>query len=213
LQPNHSTNVDAGLRAGYTMASQSRFANGTNRVLLLSDGVANTGVTVADQMLERVAEHRRQGIYLTTVGVGMGNHNDALLERLADRGNGQAIYVDRVEEARRVFVENLTGTLETVARDARIQVEFDSKKVLRYRLLGYENRAIADHRFRDDTVDAGEIGAGHQVVALYEIEPRPDVTGTLATVRLRWIQPEHGEAIEFEAQADLESAIADFDAA
>ncbi|HLU48061.1 MAG TPA: von Willebrand factor type A domain-containing protein, partial [Planctomycetota bacterium] len=140
LQPNHSTNVDAGLRAGYTMASQSRFANGTNRVLLLSDGVANTGVTVADQMLERVAEHRRQGIYLTTVGVGMGNHNDALLERLADRGNGQAIYVDRVEEARRVFVENLTGTLETVARDARIQVEFDSKKVLRYRLLGYENR-------------------------------------------------------------------------
>jgi Ca-activated chloride channel family protein len=213
LQPNRNTNVAAGLRLGYEMAVRHRFGGAQNRVILLSDGVANTGVTDPATMLANVEKERRDGVYLTTVGVGMGNHNDALLEQLADRGDGQCVYVDRLDEARRVFVENLTGTLEVVARDAKAQVEFDPERVIRYRLLGYENRGVADNAFRDNTVDAGEIGAGHEVVALYEIALRPGSSGPVAKVRLRYAQPEFGEVVEVERSVDTSNAVSAFESA
>jgi Ca-activated chloride channel family protein len=126
-----------------------------------------------------------------TIGFGMGNYNDVLMEQLADKGDGNHYYVDDLDEARRVFVENVTGTLQTIAQDAKIQVEFDSTRVLRYRLLGFENRDVADRDFRNDRVDAGEIGAGHEVTALYEVKLVPRAApGTLATVRLRYAKPE-----------------------
>jgi Ca-activated chloride channel family protein len=203
LHPQSSTNVADGLERGYRMAVENKIAGGSNRVILLSDGVANTGSVDPETITDRVRAQRERGIYLNTVGVGMGNHNDVLLEQLADRGNGQCVYVDRLEEARRVFVENLTGTLETIAKDVKIQVEFDPKRVLRYRLLGYENRDVADSAFRDNTVDAGEVGAGHEVTALYELklhEPSsPDaMTDRIATVRVRYLTVDHGEAVEYE---------------
>ncbi len=205
LEPRRNTNVDAGLTLGYQMAAANLVERGTNRVLLLSDGVANTGVTDVDGMLANVRAHRQRGIFLTCVGVGMGNHNDTLLEQLADRGDGQCVYVDRVEEARKVFVENLAGTLETIARDVKIQVEFDREKVLRYRLLGYENRAVADSAFRDDTVDAGEVGAGHQVTALYELKCAPSFAGRIATVRVRHLKVDSREPVELEHVVDTSS--------
>jgi Ca-activated chloride channel family protein len=180
------------------MAGSSFLKDGVNRVLLLSDGVANTGNVDPNTMLESVRGERERGIYLTCVGVGMGNHNDVLMETLADRGNGQCVYVDRIEEAQKAFVDNLTGTLEAIAKDVKIQVEFDPARVIRYRLLGYENRAIADSAFRDNTVDAGEVGAGHEVTALYEVKARPGDGGKLATVRVRYLTVEHGEAVEYE---------------
>lgn len=204
LEPRHNTNVAAGLQMGYQMAGAHILKDGSNRVILLSDGVANTGITDPNVMLEQIRKERERGVYLTCVGVGMGNLNDTLLEQLADRGNGHCVYVDRLEEARKVFVENLTGTLETIAKDVKIQVEFDPAKVIRYRLLGYENRAIADAAFRDNTVDAGEVGAGHEVTALYELKARPEGEGKtaeaeskLATIRVRYLTVDHGEAVEF----------------
>ncbi len=219
LVPAHSTNLDAGMTLGYRMAESAFRETASNRVILLSDGVANTGATDQVTILSNVSSQRAKGIYLTTVGVGMDNHNDALLEQLADRGNGSCVYVDRIEEARKVFVENLTGTLETVARDAKIQVEFNDDEVLRYRRLGYENRVLADRDFRDDTVDAGEAGAGQEVTALYEIKlRRPDdkagVTGRvdpLATVRVRYLTVEHGEAVEVEKKIEHGSLRDSFD--
>jgi Ca-activated chloride channel family protein len=163
--------------------------------VLLSDGVANVGATRAASLLARAAGAAADGIELTTVGVGMGNYDDVLLEQLADRGDGRYAYVDDVAAARRIFVEELAGTLETVAEEARAQVEFDPRAVERWRLLGYENRAIEDHRFRhDDSVDAGEIGAGHTVTALYEVtlvEALPP-DRPLAHLTLRWREPDSG---------------------
>jgi Ca-activated chloride channel family protein len=196
LEPRHNTNVAAGLKSGYQMAAAHLIPGGQNRVVLLSDGVANTGIVDPDAMLAAIRDERQRGIYLTCVGVGMGNHNDALLERLADQGDGQCVYLDRIEEARKIFVERLTGTLETVARKTKVQVEFDPAQVLTYRLLGYENRAIADGAFRDNSVEAGAVGSGQEVVALYELAAKPAAQGRLATVHLRYLTPEHGEAQE-----------------
>ena len=128
----------------------------------------------------------------------MGNYNDVLMERLADEGNGRYVYVDNLDEARRVFVENLTGTLQTLAADARVQVEFNPQVVSRYRLVGYENREIPDARFRDDSVDAGEIGVGHTVTALYEIKlkRKPKPRDQIGTVRLRYGSIARGETVE-----------------
>jgi Ca-activated chloride channel family protein len=196
LEPRQNTNVAAGLELGYQMAARHKLKDGSNRVILLSDGVANTGNVDPVSMTEKVRAEREQGIYLTCVGVGMGNMNDSLMETLADRGNGQCVYVDRIEQARKVFVENLTGTLEAIAKDAKIQVEFDPAKVIRYRLLGYENRDVADADFRNNKVDAGEVGAGHEVTALYELKLKPDARDTLATIRVRYLTADHGEAVE-----------------
>lgn len=191
LQPEGSTNAEHGLRLGYEMARRGYRPEAINRIVLCSDGVANMGRTGPESILAQVRTDADRGIHLTTIGFGMGNYNDVLMEQLADRGDGNHYYVDDIDEARRVFVENLTGTLQTIAKDAKVQVEFDSTRVLRYRLLGFENRDVADRDFRNDKVDAGEIGAGHEVTALYEVKLAPRATrGTLATVRLRYAEPE-----------------------
>ncbi|MCH9650411.1 MAG: von Willebrand factor type A domain-containing protein [Deltaproteobacteria bacterium] len=188
LQPGSSTNAEEGLVLGYSMAARNFRRQGINRVILCSDGVANVGRTGPDSILERVREEAERGIELTTLGFGMGNYNDVLMERLADRGNGRYAYLDSLDEAYRVLVEDLTGTLQTIAAEARVQVDFNPEVVERYRLLGYENRDIADQKFRDDRVDAGEIGAGHSVTALYEIKLAKDVSprAHLATIHLRY---------------------------
>jgi Ca-activated chloride channel homolog len=200
LAPSGSTNAEEGLALGYEVARRHFREGGVNRVVLCSDGVANVGATGPDSILERIGREADRGIELTTVGFGMGNYNDVLMERLADRGDGRYAYVDTLEEARRIFVEELTGTLQTIARDAKAQLEFDPAVVARWRLLGYENRDIADERFRDDTVDAGEIGAGHSVTALYEVKLHPGEPGgrPLALLRLRYRSPETGRVHELE---------------
>ncbi len=198
LTTGGSTNAEEGLLLGYDLARRHYRPESINRLVLCSDGVANVGRTGPESILDRVGREAGDGIELTTVGFGMGNYNDVLMEQLADRGDGNYAYVDTLEEARRVFVENLTGTLETIAADAKIQVEFDPRVVSRYRLLGYENRDVADHRFRDDTVDAGEIGAGHRVTALYEIKLAEDAPSrrALAEVRLRYRSRATGQVVE-----------------
>jgi Ca-activated chloride channel family protein len=196
LRPGGSTYAEEGLREGYRMANRAFRQGAINRVILCSDGVANVGQTGADNILKVIGEYAGRDIALSTVGFGMGNYNDVLMEQLADKGNGNYAYVDNLNEARRVFVENLTGTLQVIARDAKIQVEFDPATVSRYRLLGYENRAVADDDFRNDDVDAGEVGAGHSVTALYEIKfhqgdgHTDDVVGRALTVRVRYQDPD-----------------------
>ncbi len=192
LAPGGSTNAEEGLRLGYEMARRAYRPGVINRIVLCSDGVANVGATGPEAILRLVRGEADRGIHLTTVGVGMGNYNDVLLEQLADQGDGNHYYVDDEKEARRVLVENLTGTLQTIAKDAKVQVEFDSTRVARYRLLGFENRDVADRDFRNDKVDAGEIGAGHEVTALYEVKLTPGAApGRLATVRFRYARPEY----------------------
>jgi len=185
LQPDGGTNAEAGLMLGYEQAAAFLAENTHNRVVLLSDGVANIGNTDQETLTRNVERHRKAGIYLNTVGVGMGNHNDALLEQLANKGDGICNYVDDAAEARRALVE-------------------------RYRLLGYENRAIADADFRNDRIDAGEVNAGHQVVALYELVGTPaSDAGPLATVRLRWKPPHlNGVAsVETDAATETEQSV------
>jgi Ca-activated chloride channel family protein len=199
LQSAGSTNAQAGLELGYDLAEQAIHAGISSRVVLASDGVANVGLTDADSMLSRIDREVSSGVDLVTIGVGMGDFNDALLEQLADRGNGFYAYVNDRIDAEKVFGDQLVGTLDTVARDAKIQVEFRPEAVSRYRLLGYENRTLPDQEFRDPYVDAGEVGAGHSVTALYEIEPAWGSDGFLGTVRLRWTDPvtgAEGSAVE-----------------
>ncbi|MBK8051405.1 MAG: DUF3520 domain-containing protein [Anaerolineales bacterium] len=174
-------------------------------VVLVSDGVANVGDTRPGGILDQVAQYADKGIFLTTIGMGMGNYNDVLMEQLADKGDGFYAYVDTLKEARRVFVDQLTSTLFTIGKDAKIQVEFNPEAVERYRLIGYENRDVADDDFRNDEVDAGEIGAGHSVTALYEIEPAAGISDTivLATVRLRWQALDSDEVTEREQPITL----------
>lgn len=201
LEPEGSTNAEAGLRLAYDLADEGWRQGASNRILLCSDGVANVGATGPESILARIGKEAQRGIALTTIGFGMGNYNDALMEQLADQGDGTYHYVDQLDEARRVFVENLTGTLETVAKEAKAQVEFDPEAVARYRLLGYENRDVADRDFRNDRIDAGELGAGHQATALYEVRLRPGVSGgdRIATLRLRWKSVE-SKAVEEESR-------------
>ncbi|KAA3648726.1 MAG: VWA domain-containing protein [Chloroflexi bacterium] len=196
LQPEGSTNAEAGLQLGYEMNLRGFNAEGINRVILCSDGVANVGNTGAGSIWETIEARASEGITLTTVGFGMGNYNDVLMEQLADNGDGHYAYVDTLNEAERLFEDNLTSTLQVIAMDAKVQVDFNPAVVSRYRLVGFENRAIADEDFRDDTVDAGEVGAGHSVTALYEIKLHPEAVGEVATVYLRWQDPDTREVIE-----------------
>lgn len=197
LENEGSTNAEAGLKMGYELASKGFAPDAINRVILCSDGVANVGATTPDAIRAAIREYSEQGVYLTTIGFGMGDYNDHLMEQLADDGDGQYAYVDNLAEAKRVFVENLTGTLQVVAKDAKIQVDFNPAVVKRYRLVGYENRDVADDDFRNDAVDAGEIGAGHTVTALYEIELAPDAKEEAAlTVQMRYLDPKSGQATE-----------------
>jgi Ca-activated chloride channel family protein len=192
LQPGGGTNAEAGLKMGYAAAADQVTSGRHHRVVLLSDGVANIGQTDQDRINADIKKYRDRGIYLNTIGVGMENHNDTFLEQLANKGDGICNYIDDEKEARRALVENFIGAFEPIARDVKIQVEFEASVVKRYRQIGYENRAIADVDFRNDAVDAGEVGAGHQVTALYELELEPNaalVKAPLAIVRLRWKEP------------------------
>ncbi|RKH21177.1 DUF3520 domain-containing protein [Corallococcus praedator] len=194
LTTEGSTNAQAGLELGYALAANHLQEGGINRIILCSDGVANSGITDADGLWARVKERAAAGITLSAVGFGMGNYNDALMERMAQVGEGNYAYVDALDEARRIFVQNLSGTLQVVAKDVKLQVEFDRKTVSRYRLIGYENRLLTRQQFSDDSVDAGEVGAGHAVTALYEVKLREASRPTFGTLRIRYKQPEGGDS-------------------
>ena len=194
LYPLQGTNAEAGLRLGYKIARDTFQEAAVNRIILCSDGVANNGLTSHGAIFNIIGREARSGISLTTIGVGMGNYNDVLLEQLADEGDGMYAYIDSVEELERLFVDDLTGLLQTIAKDARIQVSFNPETVSRYRLIGFENRALDDDVFLDDSTDAGEIGAGHSVTALYEVKLAEGAQGEIATVSLRWLDPDSGLA-------------------
>jgi len=200
LQPEATTNVEHGLSLGYSMASRAYRQGAINHLILCSDGVANVASTSANAILAQAKEYATRDITLSTVGVGMGTYNDVILEQLADKGNGNYAYVDTLEQAHRVFVENLTGMLQVIAKDAKVQVDFDPAVVTRFRLIGYENRAVDNQDFRNDTVDAGEVGAGHNVTALYEVKFNDNVAASAKsnalTVYVRYQDPETGKVRE-----------------
>jgi Ca-activated chloride channel family protein len=214
LQPEGSTNVGDGLRLGYQMADEYKRDGEITRVIVLSDGVANVDATGPDQILALIRDKVDDGITLSTIGFGMGNYNDVLMEQLANDGNGNYYYVDTLREARRVFVYNLTGTLQVIAYNAKVQVDFNPEITDRYRLIGYENRAIADEDFRNDTVDAGEVGAGHSITALYELAlDNPDVDGVIATVYIRYEDAETREIVEVSREITTADVLASIDEA
>lgn len=189
LEPTDSTNLGAGVETGYATAVEGLREGATNRVVLVSDALANTGDTDADTILERVAGARRDhGITLFGVGVG-SDYGDALMERLADRGDGHTTYVSDDADAEKVFSEELPRHVDLTARDAKAQVAFDPRTVEEFRLVGYDNRRVADDDFRDDSVDGGEVGPGHTVTALYAVRTRPGAQGHLATATVRWLDP------------------------
>lgn len=210
LHAGGGTNGASGIQLAYQMAQKAFIKNGNNRVLLATDGDFNLGISNFEQLKNLVEERRRSGIALTTLGVGTGNYNERLMEQIADAGNGNYAYLDTLQEAQKVLVEQRAATLLTIARDVKIQLQFNPAVVAEYRLIGYENRALKREDFSNDAVDAGEIGAGHHVTALYElalvgdggerIEPlryaqpagRASKSGELGFLRLRYKRPEDG---------------------
>ncbi len=209
LEAGGSTNGADGLALAYQLAMDNYMENGTNRVILATDGDFNVGISDTESLIEMIEKSRRAGVALTTLGFGMGNYNDHLMEQLADAGNGNYAYIDTLGEARKVLVDELTATLVTIASDVKIQIEFNPATVSEYRLIGYTNRILNNEDFDDDKVDAGEIGAGHSVTALYEValtgqggerhterrydnlnNPAPaEHSSELAELRLRYKQP------------------------
>jgi Ca-activated chloride channel family protein len=225
LSPNGSTNAEAGLRMGYALAETNLVPGAHSRVVFLSDGVANVGQTDQDRINGDVKRFRDAGIFLNTIGVGMNNHNDTFLEQLANKGDGICDYVDDGAAAEKAIVERFTGAFVPIASDVKLQVEFDPAQVLRWRQLGYENRALADQDFRNDKIDAGEVGAGHQVTCLYEVEladelAKQDPAKALATLRVRWKAPKGArqdpheiDVFEREATLSYGAAVGSFRAA
>jgi len=212
LSPSGSTYAEEGIRIGYEMAEKAFKQGRINRVILCSDGVANVGQTGADDILKIIKEKAQKGITLSAVGFGMGNYNDVLMEQLGDKGNGYYAYVDTITEAKRLFEDNLTGTLEVVAKDVKVQVDFNPDVVRSYRLIGYENRDVPDDKFRDDKYDGGEIGAGHSTTALYELKLWPKKKGTIATTFVRYKAPQTDDVTEFKsfiATTDLKDSFDD----
>ncbi|MEU0671770.1 von Willebrand factor type A domain-containing protein [Streptomyces sp. NPDC006172] len=189
LEPADSTNLGAGVETGYATAVEGLRAGATNRVVLVSDALANTGDTDADSILERVSTARREhGVTLFGVGVG-SDYGDALMERLADKGDGHTVYVSDETDAGKVFAEQLPRNVDLTARDAKAQVAFDPRTVEEFRLVGYDDRRVADEDFRDDRADGGEVGPGHTVTALYAVRTTPGARGRLATATVRWLDP------------------------
>lgn len=186
LRSEGSTNAEEGIRIGYDMAAEAFKPGWINRVLLCSDGVANVGRTGPKDILAMIKDKADKGVTLSALGFGMGNYNDVLLEQLGNKGNGHYAYIDTLSQARALFEDNLVGTLQVIARDVKIQVDFNPRTVRSYRLLGYENRAVPDNRFRDDTYDGGEIGAGHSTTALYELKLWDSASGRVATTFIRY---------------------------
>ena len=211
LEAGGSTNGGAGITLAYEIARRHFVKGGINRVILATDGDFNVGVTSHGDLIRLIEKHREGGVFLSVLGVGTGNLKDATMEQLADKGNGNYAYLDSLHEARKVLVAEAGSTLVTVAKDVKIQIEFNPARVGAYRLIGYENRLLRNEDFNNDRKDAGEIGAGHTVTALYEIVPpevaldlprvdplkyqqaptaRPDTTGELMTVKLRYKRPD-----------------------
>lgn len=185
LTAGGSTAMGAGIELAYAQAEATYRPGSVNRVIVASDGDANVGITSHGQLSAFIGKKAKKGITLTTLGFGNGNYKDTMMERLANDGDGNYYYIDSMQESRRIFVDQLSSTLEVIAKDVKIQVDWNPDSVLAYRLIGYENRDIADRDFRNDAVDAGEIGAGHQVTALYEVALKDDVSGGFGTVRVR----------------------------
>ena len=171
LEAGGSTAGDAGIQLAYKIARENLMKSGNNRVILATDGDFNVGVSSDAELVRLIEKEREQGIFLTVLGVGMGNLQDAKMEQLADKGNGNYAYIDSLLEAKKVLVKEMGGTLLTIAKDVKMQVEFNPAQVQAYRLVGYENRRLQNQDFNDDKKDAGELGAGHSVTALYEIIP------------------------------------------
>lgn len=214
LEAGGSTNGGQGIQLAYRVARENFIKGGTNRVILSTDGDFNVGLTGDDELVRLIEQERESGIFLSVLGVGEGNLNDSMMEKLADKGNGNYAYIDTEAEARKALGEQVGGTLMTIAKDVKIQVEFNPRLVAGYRLIGYENRLLADRDFNDDRKDAGEIGAGHTVTALYEVVPagqrveNPGVdslkyqqpsqeaqgtgAGELLTIKLRYKEPSGG---------------------
>jgi Ca-activated chloride channel family protein len=213
LNSGGSTAMSSGLELAYDLAIKNLGGDSISRVLVLSDGDANVGASTHEQILAKIADKVKEGVTLSTVGFGTGNYKDTLMEQLANKGNGNYFYIDSPSQARRVFQEQLGGTLEVVAKDVKIQVELNPEAIASYRLVGYENRNIADEDFRDDKVDAGEIGAGHSVTALYEVKLADDSKGPLATVRVRAKTPRGNTATETKYAFDRKAMAASFDGA
>jgi Ca-activated chloride channel family protein len=189
LQAGGSTAMNNGLALAYRLALRNFHRNHVNRVIVVSDGDANVGPSSHEEILTQIRSYVDEGVTLSTIGFGMGNYQDSLMEQLANKGNGNYYYIDSIEEARKVFGDQIDGTLQVIAKDVKIQVEFNPDAVQRYRLIGYENRAIADRDFRNDKVDAGEIGAGHTVTALYEVQLKKESPQDIATIRIRHKEP------------------------
>ena len=171
LSAGGSTAGGAGIKLAYKVAQENFIQEGNNRIILATDGDFNVGVSSTSELVRMVEDYRKKGIFLTILGFGMGNYKDGRMEQLADKGNGNYFYIDNLMEAKKVFVNDMRGTLFTIAKDVKLQLEFNPAKVKAYRLIGYENRMLSKEDFADDTKDAGELGAGHTVTALYEIIP------------------------------------------
>ncbi|MEQ4720060.1 von Willebrand factor type A domain-containing protein [Nonomuraea sp. B19D2] len=195
LTVNGGTNLEAGLVTGFQEASKAFRPAATNRVILLSDGLANQGSTEWQTILDRVKEYAAKQVTLLTVGVGR-DYGDELMEQLADNGDGMAVYVSTQEEADKIFATQLPATIELRARDAKAQVVFNPSVVESYQLIGYENRALSTEEFRDDSRDGGEIGPGHSVTALYSLRLKPGAEGQLAQATVRWQDPDTRTASE-----------------
>jgi len=188
LEAGGSTAGGAGIRLAYDVAKESFMPNGNNRVILATDGDFNVGVSSDAELVQLIERRREQGTFLTVLGFGTGNVKDSKMEKLADKGNGNYAYVDNIMEARKVLVTEMGGTLLTIAKDVKLQIEFNPTRVGAYRLLGYENRLLRDEDFKDDTKDAGELGSGHAVTALYELIPpgSPDLADVPRPDSLRY---------------------------
>jgi Ca-activated chloride channel family protein len=205
LEAGGSTNGGAGIELAYRTAIESFVEGGMNRVILCTDGDFNVGISTPGGIEAFIEAKRKTGVFLSALGFGVDAEGDRIMQGLADRGNGHYAAIEDVREAHRVLVKEVAGTLFTIAKDVKIQVEWNRERVRSYRLLGYEKRALANADFKDDRKDAGEIGAGHRVTALYEIEPEaaPVKDGPLMTLRLRWKAPDS------ETSTGIELAVAD----
>jgi Ca-activated chloride channel family protein len=226
LQSGGSTAGGAGIELAYKLAEKNFVKNGNNRVILATDGDFNVGPSSDKAMVELIEEKRKTGVFLSVLGFGMGNYKDSKMEKLADKGNGNHAYIDTMQEAQKVFGQEFGGTLYTIAKDVKIQVEFNPKWVKGYRLIGYENRMLADEDFIDDTKDAGELGSGHTVTALYEIIPVESksnylqpvhqlkystnsdttISNELLTVRFRYKKPDGDKSQEIVQVVENETA-------
>ncbi len=220
LRSGGSTAGAAGIELAYKVAQENFIKGGNNRVILATDGDFNVGISSIPALQTLIEQKRESGVFLSTIGVGDNNFQDAVMETLADKGNGNYNYLDSLSEAEKVFRRELTGTLVTIAKDVKVQLDFDPAYVASYRQIGYENRALANEDFEDDKKDAGELGAGHSVTALYEIVPRGSTKGTVGTITLRYKEPQgsvstpvsatvidQGKSV-FEASPDLQFAAA-----